>query len=109
MVETIIFYNYELNFPSWVLYQILKLGLGYNDVKVSDTIMLLICPVQGWQIVYSVLEKNPCALLLNRSTLHSGHLFIGPKSDHWLCLSLPNSLTDCCLVNLSLIIVYLCH
>ena len=88
MVETIIFYNYELNFPSWVLYQILKLGLGYNDVKVSDTIMLLICPVQGWQIVYSVLEKHPCALLLNRSTLHSGHLFIGPKSDHWLCLSL---------------------
>ena len=27
-------------------------------------------------------------------------LIIGPESDHWLCLSLPNSLTDCCLVNL---------
>ena len=32
------------------------------------------------------------------------HLFIGPESDHWECLSLthslPNSLTHCCLVNL---------
>ena len=27
-------------------------------------------------------------------------IFIGPESDHWLCLSLTNSLTDCCLVNL---------
>ena len=27
-------------------------------------------------------------------------IFIGPESDHWECLSLPNSLTDCCLVNL---------
>ena len=44
--------------------------------------MLLICPVQGWQIVYSVLEKNPCALLLNRSTLHSGHLFIVSHCRH---------------------------
>ena len=44
MVETTIFHNYELNFPGWVLYHILKLGLGYNDVKVSDTIMLLIRP-----------------------------------------------------------------
>ena len=26
--------------------------------------------------------------------------FIGPESDHWLCLSLTDSLTDCCLVNL---------
>ena len=25
-------------------------------------------------------------------------IFIGPESDHWLCLSLTNSLTDCCLV-----------
>ena len=27
-------------------------------------------------------------------------IFIGPESDHWLCLSLTNSLTDSCLVNL---------
>ena len=27
-------------------------------------------------------------------------VFIGPESDHWLCLSLTNSLTDCPLVNL---------
>ena len=27
-------------------------------------------------------------------------VFIGPESDHWLCLSLTHSLTDCCLVNL---------
>ena len=26
--------------------------------------------------------------------------FIGPESDHWLCLSLTHSLTDCRLVNL---------
>ena len=30
-------------------------------------------------------------------------IFIGPESDHWLCLSLTHSLTDslthCCLVN----------
>ena len=26
--------------------------------------------------------------------------FIGPKSDHWECLSLTHSLTDSCLVNL---------
>ena len=32
------------------------------------------------------------------------YIFIGPESDHWLCLSLTdsltNSLTNCCLVNL---------
>ena len=27
-------------------------------------------------------------------------LFIGPESDHWLCLSLTDSLTHSCLVNL---------
>ena len=27
-------------------------------------------------------------------------IFIGPESDHWLCLSVTQSLTDCCLVNL---------
>ena len=27
-------------------------------------------------------------------------IFIGPESDHWLCLSLTHSLTNCCLVNL---------
>ena len=27
-------------------------------------------------------------------------LFIGPESDHWLCLSVTNSLTDCRLENL---------
>ena len=27
-------------------------------------------------------------------------IFIGPESDHWECLSVTNSLTDCCLVNL---------
>ena len=27
-------------------------------------------------------------------------LFIGPESDHWECLSLTNSLTHSCLVNL---------
>ena len=26
-------------------------------------------------------------------------IFIGPESDHWECLSLTHSLTDCCLVN----------
>ena len=28
-------------------------------------------------------------------------LFIGPESDHWLCLSLTHSLTNSCLVNLT--------
>ena len=28
-------------------------------------------------------------------------IFIGPESDHWLCLSLTNSLTHSCLVNLT--------
>ena len=27
-------------------------------------------------------------------------IFIGPESDHWECLSLTDSLTNCCLVNL---------
>ena len=27
-------------------------------------------------------------------------VFIGPESDHWLCLSLTHSLPNCCLVNL---------
>ena len=27
-------------------------------------------------------------------------IFIGPESDHWECLSVTNSLTDSCLVNL---------
>ena len=27
-------------------------------------------------------------------------IFIGPESDHWQCLSLTQSLTNCCLVNL---------
>ena len=32
--------------------------------------------------------------------LRSIDIFIGPESDHWLCLSLTDSLTDCHLVNL---------
>ena len=28
------------------------------------------------------------------------YFFIGPESDHWECLSVTNSLTDSCLVNL---------
>ena len=43
------------------------------------------------------------ACLVGRQALKSS-IFIGPESDHWQCLSvtpsLPNSLTDCCLVNL---------
>ena len=35
---------------------------------------------------------------LKRSPASS--IFIGPESDHWLCLSLTHSLTHCCLVNL---------
>ena len=31
---------------------------------------------------------------------HFGSIFIGPESDHWLCLSLTHSLTHSCLVNL---------
>ena len=27
-------------------------------------------------------------------------IFIGPESDHWQCLSVTDSLTHCCLVNL---------
>ena len=75
VVETTICYNYELNFPGWVLCYILKLGLGYNDVKVSDTIMLLICPGLGT-------EKAPSPLLFNRSTLNSCHLFIVTDCRH---------------------------
>ena len=32
------------------------------------------------------------------AALHS--LFIGPESDHWVCLSVTHSLTPSCLVNL---------
>ena len=42
--------------------------------------------VQGWQIVHSVLEKHPCALLLNHSTLHSCHLFIVSDCRHFLAI-----------------------
>ena len=31
---------------------------------------------------------------------YNNSIFIGPESDHWECLSVTNSLTDCCLVNL---------
>ena len=31
---------------------------------------------------------------------HLSIIFIGPESDHWECLSVTDSLTDCCLVNL---------
>ena len=52
MVETTIFHNYELNFSGWVSYHILKLGLGYNDVKCQTPSCCSY--VQGW-----VLEKHP--------------------------------------------------
>ena len=32
--------------------------------------------------------------------IDSWTIFIGPESDHWLCLSVTPSLTHCCLVNL---------
>ena len=32
--------------------------------------------------------------------MHCSYFFIGPESDHWLCLSVTNSLTHSCLVNL---------
>ena len=41
--------------------------------------------------------------LLNLKVAGAGNkliLFIGPESDHWLCLSLTHSLPNCCLVNL---------
>ena len=34
------------------------------------------------------------------TTAHYFAIFIRPESDHWLCLSVTHSLTDCCLVNL---------
>ena len=54
---------------------------------------------------------NRCSLLWNPVPLPSmlayttflgdqQHIFIGPESDHWLCLSVTDSLTDSCLVNL---------
>ena len=33
-------------------------------------------------------------------TIEIFNFFIGPESDHWLCLSVTDSLTDCCLVDL---------
>ena len=42
--------------------------------------------VQGWQIVPSVLEKHPCALLLNHSTFNSCHLFIVSDCRHFLAI-----------------------
>ena len=42
--------------------------------------------------------------MLKYSFIQTGHrplpVFIGPESNHWECLSLTHSLTDCCLVNL---------
>ena len=52
VVEATICYNYELNFPGWVLCYISKLGLGYNDVKCQTPSCCSY--VQGW-----VLEKHP--------------------------------------------------
>ena len=43
-----------------------------------------------------LVEREPLAPLLR----HFISLFIGPESDHWLCLSLTDSLTHSCLVNL---------
>ena len=44
------------------------------------------------QVVQPLLVRKPSLMLCI--------LFIGPESDHWLCLSLTDSLTDSCLVNL---------
>ena len=73
-------------------------------------------PCEGWHVV-SVLQrlvtrdilhlavnlcmtKTMCMLCLYVKWVCFKALFIGPESNHWLCLSLTNSLTDCCLVNL---------
>ena len=40
-----------------------------------------------------------CAIILYKS-LSQIFVFIGPESDHWLCLSLTPSLPNSCLVNL---------
>ena len=39
-------------------------------------------------------------MLLRRNSELLRSIFIGPESDHWECLSVTNSLTDCRLVNL---------
>ena len=50
-------------------------------------------------MVFREIHVCTCCIILSPATL-----FIGPESDHWECLSLPDSLTDsltdCCLVNL---------
>ena len=59
-----------------------------------------------WQCVQRGPLRCRVVICLKRTVpLEMGYvLFIGPESDHWLCLSVTHSLTDslthCCLVNL---------
>ena len=41
-------------------------------------------------------KQHSSSMIIQRSD----SVFIGPESDHWLCLSLTNYLTDSCLVEL---------
>ena len=43
-----------------------------------------------------------------RAVTRKTPIFIGPESDHWLCLSVTHSLTDCCLVDLMAVSVTKC-
>ena len=84
--------KFKLEVPSSFIALIPKTFKRPIGVKVNDCanayIMLLIT-LNIWWIMVKIMEHL---------------IFIGPESDHWLCLSLthslPNWLTDCCLVNL---------
>ena len=57
------------------------------QLRVCDFLRLFVIVGTWWQLCY------PNEIIRGHMTLKAD-LFIGPESDHWLCLSLTDSLTD---------------
>ena len=53
----------------------------------------------GWEWVQCLIHRLVLFIFLSTSYVPH-HMFIGPESDHWLCLSLSESLTHSRFVNL---------
>ena len=65
------------------------------NIKLSPPISANAAKISTQEFLTKRLRKNmKLLIMLCITAYYSNILFIGPESDHWLCLSLTDSLTD---------------
>ena len=71
-----------------------------SGIKIEATTGVRIIPPKNRTSKKSAFFSQNRPYLISFLEISIFNIFIGPESDHWECLSLTESLTHCCLVNL---------